>query len=506
MTISPNTLTALNRFGLGARFDLSEALRNAIETDPRGYLKSQLMPESALLNTPDLDSSRINLLINFAEQERKRMEREALAAANKAAATLTTVSAMAPASAMSPVTKSPPATAQTAMQGPAQGLMGPPAPRLNNTPVQHEIMLAEASARWRKGFDDTTGIVERLVWFWSNHFAVSVAKDQAVEATAGSYEREAIRPFVLGKFADMLKAVEQHPVMLTFLDNRDSIGPDSRIGQRQKKGLNENLAREILELHTLGVDGGYSQTDVTNFARVITGWTWTNPNNPNFEPATFVFNPNSHEPGEPLVLGKTYGQQGIAQGEAVLNDLAQHPSTAKHLATKFIRHFVADDPPPTLVAKLTKVYLDSDGDLMAFTKALIDDDAAWTTPATKLRTPQEFVMAAARAINYILPPDKPERILLYVINDLGQPLWRPSGPNGFGDRVQDWASAEGMKMRFAWASNLASQANVQGNPTDVANIVLADAASEETRQTIARAESRNQGFALLLMSPEFQRR
>ncbi|MDP8997758.1 MAG: DUF1800 family protein [Pseudomonadota bacterium] len=505
MTISPMTLTALNRFGLGARFDLAEAVRIAIETDPRGYLKSQLMPESALLNTPDLDSSRVNLLINFAEQERKKMEREAMAAANNAAATLTSVGATAPAGAMSPTAMSLPVTAQTARQGPAQGLMGPPAPRQNNQAVQHEIMLAEATARWRKGFEDTTGLVERLVWFWSNHFAVSVAKDQAVEATVGAYEREAIRPFVLGKFGDMLKAVEQHPIMLTFLDNRNSIGPDSRAGQKQKKGLNENLAREILELHTLGVDGGYSQADVTNFARVITGWTWTNPNNPNFEPATFVFNPNTHEPGEPLVLGKIYGQQGIAQGEAVLNDLAQHPSTAKHLATKFVRHFVADEPPAALVAKLTKVYLDTGGDLMTFTKALIDDDAAWTTPATKLRTPQEFVMAAARAINYTPPPDTPERIL-YAINDLGQPLWRPSGPNGFGDRVQDWASAEGMKMRFAWASNMASQANVQGNPTDVANIVFADAASPETRQTIARAESRNQGFALLLMSPEFQRR
>ena len=484
MTISPNTLTALNRFGLGARFDLSEAQHQAIEADPRGYLKAQLTPESALLNAPDLDSSRVNLLINFAEQERKKMEREAIASA---------------------ATTTAPVAMQANMQGPAQSMMGQPAPKQTEPPVQRKIMLTEATARWRKGFEDTTGMVERLVWFWSNHFAVSTAKDQAVEVSAGSYEREAIRPFVLGKFADMLKAVEQHPVMLTFLDNRGSVGPDSKAGQKQKKGLNENLAREILELHTLGVNGGYSQADVTSFARVITGWTWTNPNNPNYEPATFVFNPNTHEPGDAKVLDKTYSQSGIAQGEEVLNDLARHPSTAKHLATKFVRHFVADDPPPALVAKLTKVYLETGGDLMAFTKALIDDDAAWSTPATKLRTPQEFIMSAARAINITPPVDKPDRAL-NALNDLGQPLWRPGGPNGFGDRVQDWASAEGMKMRFAWASNMAAQANVQGNPTDIANIVLADAGSPETRQAIARAESRNQGFALLLMSPEFQRR
>ena len=158
-----------------------------------------------------------------------------------------------------------------------------------------------------------------------------------------------------------------------------------------------------------------------------------------------------------------------------------------------------------LVAKLTKVYLETGGDLMAFTKALIDDDAAWSTPATKLRTPQEFIMSAARAINITPPVDKPDRAL-NALNDLGQPLWRPGGPNGFGDRVQDWASAEGMKMRFAWASTLASQANVQANPSDIAHIIFADAASPETNQAIARAESRNQGFALLLMSPEFQRR
>jgi len=475
-TVPIQTTTAFNRFGLGARFDLSDAQRKSIAADPRNWLKSELAPERAHLNSADLDSTRINLLTNFAEQERKRKEREQMQ---------TSTAAMLP-----QITGQP----NMAMQPP--NAAGP------NRSIQRDVLLTEAQARWQRGFEDMSGFSERLVMFWSNHFAVSTAKAQQVQITAGSYEREAIRPFVLGKFGDMLKAVEQHPTMLFFLDNRDSIGPNSKAGLKQKKGLNENLAREILELHTLGVDGGYSQADVTNFARIITGWAWY-PNNPNFEPATFIFNPNTHEPGDPKVLNKPYAQQGIAQGEAVLVDLAHHPSTAKHLATKFVRHFVSDDPPPALVAKLAKTYLDSGGELMAFTKALIDDDGAWAAPATKLRSPQEYLLAASRALN--LPPDKPERAMR-ALNDLGQPLWRPSGPNGFGDRTQDWASAEGMKMRLAYATAMAQGAAVSGNPTDLTNIILSDAASTETRQAIARAESKQQGLALLLMSPEFQRR
>ena len=491
VTLPTGSATALNRFGLGARFDLTEAQRKTMAADPRGFLKDEMKPERALLSGPYLETTRINLLTSFAEQERKRMERDQNLKANT------------PAMGMAPGTAMPEPPAQNAMQSAMQNPMQNPAQGdQKNRPIQREVLLSEAQARWQKAFEDPSGFIERLVWFWSNHFAVSVAKGQQVQVSAGSYEREAIRPFVLGQFGDMLKAVEKHPTMLFFLDNRSSMGPDSKAGKNQKKGLNENLAREILELHTLGVDGGYTQADVTNFARIITGWTWY-PNNPNFETASFVFNPNAHQPGEPKVLSKIYAQPGIAQGEAVLDDLVHSPATAKHLATKFVRHFVADEPPPALVAKLAKVFGDTGGNLLAFTHALLDDDLAWAAPATKLRTPQEYLAASARALN--LPTDKPE-VAMRALNDLGQPLWKPSGPNGYGDRVQDWGSAEGMKMRFAYAVAMSNQAAVPGNPTDLANIVLADAASPETRQAIARAETRQQGLSLLLMSPEFQRR
>ncbi len=463
-----NATSALNRFGLGARFDLTATRRGEIEQDPRAYLKAALTSAAATLQGPDLADTKTNLVAVFEQQQQKKMERQMAATAS---------AAMTPMAAM-PSTPKP-------------------------ISIQRDVVLTEAQARFAKAFQDETGMMERLVWFWSNHFAISVAKGNLAMATAGSFEREAIRPHVLGKFADMLHSVEQHPTMLYFLDNRDSIGPNSKAGQRRNKGLNENLAREIMELHTLGVNGGYSQADVTNLARIITGWTFAGLNNNTAEPGVFAFNPNAHEPGSPKVLGKIYNQDGIAQGEAALDDLARHPATAKHIAFKFAKHFVADQPPQPLIDKLAKTFMTTDGDLRALTLTLLDDDSAWSTPATKLRSPQEYLLASARALN--LPPEKPQ-ILMRALNELGQPLWKPSGPNGFGDETTTWASPEGMKVRLSYATLMASQAQVPGNPTDVIANVLAGAASAETRQAIARAESKQQGLALLLMSPEFQRR
>lgn len=464
---SDNATLAFNRFALGARFDLNPSDRTRIAGDPKGWLKAQVQPEAALLANPGLQDTNTNLVAIFEQDQREKMEREA---------------------------KAQMASANAPM------MFGPPAPK---PAVQNQIFLAEAQARYQKAFEDQSGFIERLVWFWSNHFCIAVSKGNQAMATAGSYEREAIRPFVLGKFADILRAVEQHPAMLYFLDNRNSQGPNSKAAQKNSKGLNENLAREIMELHTLGVGSGYSQADVTSLARVITGWTYPGLNNNNHEPGRFFFANYSHEPGVQKVLGKTYAQNDIAQGEAVLQDLARNPATAHHIAFKLVRHFVADQPPPMLVQKLAKVFLDTDGDLKAVTLALIDDDAAWSAPLQKLRNPQEYLIAASRALN--LPPHEPKP-LVNALNALGQPLWRPSGPNGFGDQGQDWASPEGMKTRLAYASMMAKQAPVPGNPIDLSNIILADAASPETKQAISRAESKQQGLALLIMSPEFQRR
>jgi uncharacterized protein (DUF1800 family) len=301
----------------------------------------------------------------------------------------------------------------------------------------------------------------------------------------------------------MLKAVEQHPAMLFFLDNQQSLGPDSRAGQNRKRGLNENLAREIMELHTLGVGGGYTQDDVTSLARIITGWTFAGRQGQLGVPGSFVFNANAHQPGAQRLLGKIYEDNGVAQGETALADIARHPSTAKFIAAKFARHFVADDPPPALVARLQDVFRKSDGDLRVLTVALLDSDEAWQAPLTKLRSPYEFLVAIGRLLAQI--PEDPTRYL-GGLNVLGQPLWSPAGPNGFPDSNAAWAAPEGMKLRLDISAQIASRLAANVDPRDLLQLAAADAASPETRRTIELAESRQQALALLLMSPEFQRR
>src|SRR6202035_3920520 len=369
--------------------------------------------------------------------------------------------------------------------------------------VIQKTYRAEALARLQRSIIADCGISERLVAFWSNHFCISANKGELARMWAGSFEREAIRPYVLGRFADMLKAVEQHPAMLFFLDNQQSLGPDSRAGINRNRGLNENLAREIMELHTLGVGGGYSQDDVTSLARIITGWTYAGRQGQLGAPGSFVFNANAHEPGAQRVLGKIYDAGGVEQGEAVLADIARHPSTAKFIATKFVRHFVADDPPPALVARLQDVFTKSDGDLRAMTSALLDSDEAWQAPLTKMRSPYDFLVATGRLLAQV--PEDPSRYL-GGLNLLGQPLWSPSGPNGFPDTNAAWAAPEGMKLRLDIAAQVASRLGANIDPRDLLEFAAADAASPETRRTIERAESRQQALALLLMSPEFQRR
>jgi uncharacterized protein (DUF1800 family) len=258
-----------------------------------------------------------------------------------------------------------------------------------------------------------------------------------------------------------------------------------------------------MELHTLGVGGGYSQDDVTSLARIITGWTFAGRQGQLGPPGGFVFNANAHQPGPQRLLGKTYEDNGLAQGEAALSDIARHPSTSKFIATKFARHFVADDPPPALVARLEGVFRKTDGDLRALTTALVDSNEAWQAPLTKVRSPYEFLVAAGRLLARI--PEDPGPYL-GSLNLLGQPLWSPAGPNGFPDTNAAWAAPEGMKLRLDVSAQLASRLAGNIDPRDLLALAAGDAASPDTRSTIERAESRQQALALLLMSPEFQRR
>jgi uncharacterized protein (DUF1800 family) len=517
---SQAALVALNRFGFGARGGAAGDLVNAA-SDPRGFVKAELnRPNGVLLELPGLFSTPALGEAVFAYQAEVKQAREAAA---KSAAPGSGAAPAQPApdakvqkrnlslnsiamdiAAKEPAVKSSETGSTSAAMVPAEAMQPnapkPPAQPLN---IIQKTYRAEALARLQRAVIVDCGFVERLVAFWSNHFCISANKGELARMWAGSFEREAIRPHVLGRFGDMLRAVEQHPAMLFFLDNQQSLGPDSRAGQNRKRGLNENLAREIMELHTLGVGGGYSQDDVTSLARIITGWTFAGRQGQLGAPGSFVFNANAHQPGQQLLLGKRYENNGVAQGEAALADIARHPSTAKFIATKLARHFVADDSPPVLVARLQDVFVRSNGDLKALATALLDSDEAWQAPLTKLRSPYEFLVATGRLLARI--PDDPGSTL-GSLNLLGQPLWSPSGPNGFADTNAAWAAPEGMKLRLDVAAQLASRVADKIDPRDLLELVAADAASPETRRTIEHAESRQQALALLLMSPEFQRR
>lgn len=477
-------LTAVRRFGLGARpGSLAEAAR-----DPRGFVRADLARSDASLPDADLPSSAEALARLFDDQKRVEEERR------RAASPPASDPAMAP----------PPSAPPRAMAGVAEpAAMEAAKPKPAEPSLEQKIFRAEAAARLRAQIEAEVGFVERLVAFWSNHFAVSVAKGQFVRVTAGAFEREAIRPHVLGRFADMLVAVERHPAMLNYLDNQQSIGPGSKVGRKKGKGLNENLAREILELHTLGVAGGYDQADVTSFARVLTGWTVGGRAAKPGTVGAFVFHAGAHEPGSQTVLGRAHAEAGEAQGLAVLADLARAPATARHVAGKLVRHFVADRPPEPLVERLARVFLDTDGDLKALAEALIDADLAWSTPAGKLRAPDEFVVAMARTAG--APPADPGPTL-HAMGALGRPLWQPTSPAGFPDTTAAWAAPEAMKLRLDVAAAAAARMRDVRDPGMVLDATLGPAASPETREAVTRAESRQQALALLFLSPEFQRR
>src|SRR5215470_1340348 len=335
MTAKQEAFIALNRFGLGAAAgDLERVAR-----DPRGWLTDQLARPAAL--PPELSgfasgSDHARDLVNAIQDksiEKEKFHQEA-----------------------------------------------------------HTLYVEEVGQRTLAAIHTQTPLVERLTRFWSNHFTVSITGKPILAVLVGAFEREAIRPYVTSRFHDMLHAVVSHPAMLIYLDNATSVGPNSRGGRMRDKGLNENLARELLELHTLGVDGGYTQADVQELAKILTGWSVGRPKSD--EAGQFRFHPLIHEPGDKTLLGKRYGAAGMAEGEAALLDLARHPAAARHIATKFARHFIADQPPPAAVDRLARVFHDSDGDLGALTRAAIAAPEPWVDPLAKVKTPQELVTSA----------------------------------------------------------------------------------------------------------------
>jgi uncharacterized protein (DUF1800 family) len=463
----------LHRFGFGPVGDSIAA----VAADPRGALLADLeRPGAGQIDAPDLISSAKAAREVSDFRAERRAEQKLATRQQKQADT----------------SGEGEAASQMAKLSGADG--GTPAPK---PPLPQQIFLSEAKARFAAAANADIGLVERLVWFWSNHFCVSADKDAAM---VGAYEREAIRPHVLGRFADLLQAVESHPAMLLYLDNVQSMGADSIAGINQDKGLNENLARETLELHTLGVRSGYSQTDVTNFAKVLTGWSWLRPEEP-IHGGEFVFVRRFHEPGDQVVLGKRYADNGLDQGRAVLADLARHPATAQHIAEKLARHFIADDPPPPLVRKLAKTFLDTDGNLKEVTRTLVTADESWTAPRQKLKPPVEWIAGVVRLTG--TEADIPIGRIMNAQAALGAPLWRPPAPNGYSDNEAAWI--DGIPRRIDIATEFAGRAS-RADPLELLESGLGPLASTQTRDTVARAESRSQALALLVMAPEFLRR
>jgi uncharacterized protein (DUF1800 family) len=340
---------------------------------------------------------------------------------------------------------------------------------------------------------------ERLVNFWSNHFTVSIKKGGPL-AIAAAYEYEAIRPHVMGRFADMLQAVTHHPAMLMYLDNAQSIGPGSRMGMRAGKGLNENLAREIMELHTLGVNGGYTQADVTTFAKVITGWTVDRrPDNI----GNFVFTEPRHEPGAKTILGRTYADNGENQGVALLNDLAIHPSTARHIGFKLAQHFIADDPPQKAVDALAQRFLASGGDLKSVYQTLIELNECWDPSLPKMKSSYDLVVSAARLCGLTA-----ENVQWCVasLNFLGNVPFTATSPAGFSDAARDIGGPDAVLRRVEWAQTAAVRLVPNRSYRELAEMALGPVMSEKTRETLGAAHNEREGLALLLASPDFQRR
>jgi uncharacterized protein (DUF1800 family) len=461
------SVIAANRFGLGARpGDLG-----AISADGRDWLRAQLKDAPPQVADAQLRSSS-DILVEALD-----LRREIRAARQEGASG---------------------ADAQVAVLMKVPQLLRP-------------IYIEEATARFRQAVSTNRPFIERLTQFWTNHFAVSVDKNLLL-GLAGSFEREAIRPHVLGNFSDMLLAVERHPAMLLYLDNHLSVGPNSKAARNverrhaeRKIGINENLARETLELHTLGVGGGYTQADVTSYAEVITGWSigGEQGRRPRGEPGKFMFRAELHEPGAKVVLGKRYPDSGYDQGVAVLRDLANYPSTARFIATKLARHFIADDPPSKAIDRIAKAYMTSGGSLPAVYLALIESPDAWTESLAKYKTPTDYIVSTFRGLQ--IPADA-GRAPLAPFELLGQRVYAPGSPAGWPDRSADWDGSSALMKRIEWADAVGQRVGNRRDAADLASQLLGGTVSSATRAAISRAASGSQAVTLLLASPEFMRR
>jgi uncharacterized protein (DUF1800 family) len=486
---------AATRFGLGAKPGEIEAASR----DPKGFLKGQIRASGA--DIPSSGAPAGHRLEAFRDYQRERREVRAEKAADTRAA---------------PPAAGDAASANMADQAAQRAKARDPVQLIGN--VVRQDISDDFTARAQLASTTEAGFRERWAMFWANHFTVSATK--AITGTiVGPFEAEAIRPHVFGRFLDLLGAAETHPAMLTYLDQIQSIGPHSQAAEFQRRprrdavggllqpalqrsaGLNENLAREIMELHTVGVNGGYTQADVTEFARAMTGFSIEGPRDGAY--GTPVFRPQAHEPGARMIMGVSYAPGGKEQTAAILTDLAAKPATARFVCTKIARHFVADDPPPALVARLEAAWTGSGGDLSRVAEALIEAPEAWEPRPAKFKTPYEYLVSSFRAAGW--SPTQFQQIGP-ILTSLGQKPFSAPSPKGWPEDAQSWAAPDAIVKRMQFAQGFSQNVVRDRDPKDLAAQALGERLGPETAKAIARAESRPEGFALLLMSPEFQRR
>jgi uncharacterized protein (DUF1800 family) len=316
------------------------------------------------------------------------------------------------------------------------------------------------SERLTRDIYSNAQLQEVMTDFWLNHFNVFLRKNEATPYQLGSFERDVIRPRALGHFEDLLEAVARSPAMLMYLDNSESIGPDSLAAERAREnpnrkkadvGLNENYARELMELHTLGVNGGYTQADVIQAARILTGWTVDQPQ----RGGGFRFDEKRHEPGTKKVMGKKFKDRGKQEGRDLLHFLATRPATAQFISRKLAVRFVSDDPPQALVDRMAKTYLSTNGDLAAMLRTLYRSPEFWSQDAyrAKVKTPLEFVVSAVRASNADIDQMRP---LIQALREMGMPLYGCVPPTGYKEDAADWVSTGALANRMNFALRLAS--------------------------------------------------
>ncbi len=553
---SSDALTAAHRFGLGAQLGELEA----IAPDPLNWLNTQLIAESSILDGGSLLSSTqaVSLFFDFQKAKRdektsqEKLDQPADSQANEGPKLSSSIVG-ASGKTQIPVRRKYKAFFEKVSEikstealaikdlnlrtihtkngkNPAQAtIFGAALPSLGQTTANeyaasdddieifipeklpskllaeemHDALFADIAARTSHASLTDASFRERLVRFWSDHFSVDYTKSLITVPTAITMEREAIRPHVTGKFYDMVVAVESHQAMLLYLDNWTSFGPNSWAGLQFGLGLNENLARETLELHTLGVGGGYSQDDIIEYAKAITGWTIGNPSINEDSLGEFVFDPLFHEPGTRTVMGKTYPDTGVDQALGILQDFVRHPSTAKHIARKLAFHFHSDNPPQSLIDQLADAFTFSDGDLLAVSQALINAPEMWDGNFNKLRNSEEFLISTYRALG--ISGLKP-REYFNLFSVLGQIPFTAGSPAGWPDDEASWASSTIIASRLNLSVILGNFVQNSPLPPDYATALLDPALSVNSHDILSGAFTKAQGYALMLMTPEFQRR